>query len=172
MIKRPTLILSLLTLPAISIADCNPDSSFCYYTKFGILDQITKSTSGDGYSYLTLNGVNIYKAKTNYISFMDDDMINNHMGFFKNNKYFTTKTVITYTLNERCLDKLEYKGFCSISVVLDFSGDKPVISNNFIPDSGNSVIDWVSWGKENAIIVFEDESKFKYMNGLVERIVK
>jgi hypothetical protein len=103
---------------------------------------------------------------------MDDDMINNHMGFFKNNKYFTTKTVITYTLNERCLDKLEYKGFCSISVVLDFSGDKPVISNSFIPDSGNSVIDWVSWEKANAIIVFEDESKFKYMNGLVERIVK
>ncbi|HBC2003419.1 TPA: hypothetical protein M5M69_005036 [Citrobacter freundii] len=101
------------------------------------------------------------------MSFIDDDMV-----FFKNNKYFTTKTIITYTLNERCLDRIEYQGFCSISVVLDFSGDKPVISNGFIPDSGNSVIDWVSWGKANAIIVFEDESKFKYMNGRVERVVK
>ncbi|CAD5351273.1 TPA: hypothetical protein MNC29_003666 [Citrobacter freundii] len=165
-------ILSLLIFSSTSMADCNSNSLFCYYTKFGILDQITRSTSGDDYSYLTLNGVNIYKAKTDYMSFMDDDMLDDDMVFFKNNKYFTTKTVITYTLNERCLDRIDYQGFCSISVVLDFSGDKPVISNGFTPDSGNSVIDWVSWGKANAIIVFEDESKFKYMNGHVERIVK
>ena len=154
-------ILSLLIFSSTSMADCNSNLSYCYHTKFG-----------DGYSYLTLNGANIYKAKTDYMSFMDDDMLDDDMGFFKNNKYFTTKTVITYTLNERCLDRIDYQGFCSISVVLDFSGDKPVISNGFTPDSGNSVIDWVSWGKANAIIVFEDESKFKYMNGRVERVVK
>ncbi|EPS4688474.1 TPA: hypothetical protein LC381_004826 [Salmonella enterica subsp. enterica serovar Wyldegreen] len=165
--KSFNIFFALLITPTVSMADCNTDSSFCYHTKLGILDQITRSKSGDDYSYLTLNGVNIYKAKTDYMSFIDDDM-----GFFKNNKYFTTKTVITYTLNERCLDKIEYQGFCSISVVLDFSGDKPIISNGFIPNSGNSVIDWVSWGKANAIIVFEDGSKFKYMNGHVERVIK
>ena len=68
-------ILSLLIFSSTSMADCNSNSSFCYYTKFGILDQITRSTSGDDYSYLTLNGVNIYKAKTDYMSFMDDDMV-------------------------------------------------------------------------------------------------
>ncbi|EGS1131662.1 hypothetical protein CFSAN000509_004124 [Salmonella bongori CFSAN000509] len=167
MIKNSNAFFALLILPTVSMADCNNDSSFCYHTKFGTLNQITRSKSGDDYSYLTLNGVNIYKAKTDYMSFIDDDM-----GFFKNNKYFTTKTVITYTLNERCLDKIEYQGFCSISIVLDFSGDKPIISNGFIPDAGNSVIDWVSWGKANAIIVFEDGSRFKYMNGHVERVIK
>ncbi|MCU6176833.1 hypothetical protein [Citrobacter cronae] len=172
MTKNFTTFLTLLIFSSTGIADCNSDSSFCHYTKFGILDQITRSKSADDYSYLTLNGVNIYKAKTDYMSFMDDDMLDDDMGFFKNNKYFTTKTVITYTLNERCLDKIEYQGFCSISVVLDFSGNKPIISNGFTPDSGNSVIDWVSWGKANAIIVFEDGSKFKYMNGHVERIIK
>jgi len=167
--QSPNALLALLIFPAISMADCSSDSSFCHHTKLGILDQITRVTSGDDYSYLTLNGVNIFKAKTDYISFMDDDMLDDDMGFFKNKKYFLTKTIATFTSNEPCSDR-EYSGFCSVSVVLDFSGDKPVISNGFTPDSGNSVIDWVSWGKANAIIVFQDESKFKYEKGRVERV--
>jgi hypothetical protein len=94
-----------------------------------------------------LNGVEIYKAKASYINFIDDDV-----GFFKKNKYIMTKTVITYTSDEPCNGK--YYDYCSISLVLDFSGDSPVISNGFTPDSDNSVIDWVSWGKGNAIIFF------------------
>lgn len=76
-------ILSLLIFSSTSMADCNSNSLFCYYTKFGILDQITRSTSGDDYSYLTLNGVNIYKAKTDYMSFMDDDMLDDDMVFLR-----------------------------------------------------------------------------------------
>ncbi|MFC3188831.1 hypothetical protein ACFOJF_01545 [Pseudocitrobacter faecalis] len=81
-----------------------------------------------------------------------------------------TKTVITFTSLDSCAGK-DYN-YCSVSLVLDFSGDKPVISNGFTPDSGNSVIDWVSWGKANSIIMFEDLSRFKYANGHVERVTK
>lgn len=156
------ILLFLLATPAVSMANCITES-FCHHTKFGVLDQITQATSGDGYSHLMLNGVEIYKAKASYINFIDDDV-----GFFKKNKYIMTKTVITYTSDEPCKGK--YYDYCSISLVLDFSGDSPVISNGFTPDSDNSVIDWVSWGKGNAIIFFEDLSKFKYSNGHVERV--
>jgi len=159
-------LLTLLVLPAISMADCSPTTTRCYHTKLGELKKITRAHSGDDYSYLTLNGVEIYKAKTDYMTFVYDDA-----GFFKNKKYLITKTIAEFTSNVPCTYK-EYYGYCSESVVLDFSGDKPVISNAFIPDSGNSLIDWVSWGQKNAIIVFEDGSKFKYMNGHVERVTK
>ncbi|WP_407732380.1 hypothetical protein ACJJVG_07330 [Pseudocitrobacter faecalis] len=158
------ILLILLTTPAISIANCITES-FCHSTKFGVLDQITQATSGDDYSRLMLNGVEFYKAKTSYINFID-----NEAGFFKKNKYIMTKTVITYTSDEPCKGK--YYDYCSISLVLDFSGDIPIISNGFTPDSDNSVIDWVSWGEGNAIIVFEDLSKFKYSNGRVKRVTK
>jgi len=146
------------------MAGCGSNSSFCYYTKLGVLDQITRHASNSDYSYLTLNGVKIYNAKTDYMSF------DSQSGYFKNKKHIITKAVITFTLNEPCTYR-EYYGHCSVSVVLDFSGDKPVISNGFTPDSGNSVIDWVSWGKANAIIVFQDESKFKYEKGHVEHVL-
>lgn len=156
------ILLFFLATPVISLANCITES-FCHHTKFGVLDQITQATSGDDYSHLVLDGVEIYKAKSSYINFIDDDA-----GFFKNNKYIMTKTVITFTSSEPCKGK--YYDYCSISLVLDFSGDSPVISNGFTPDSDNSVIDWVSWGEGNAIIVFEDLSKFKYSNGHVERV--
>ena len=160
-------LLTLLLLPAISVADCEPVPPRCYHTKLGDLEQISRAHSGDDYSYLTLNGAEIYKAKTDYMTFFYDDA-----GFFKNKKYLVTKTIASYTLNEFCTNKEYYGGHCSQSIFLDLSGDKPVISNAFIPDSGNSLIDWVSWGQKNAIIVFEDGSKFKYMNGHVERVIK
>lgn len=156
----------LLTFPTICIADCTRESSSCYPTRLGFLEQQSRAESSDDYSHLTLNGVEIYKTKTSYMVFTSDDD-----GFFKNKKYFTTKTIFSFIPDEPCRHK-EYYGYCHVSVVLDFSGDKPVFSNEFISDSGNSVIDWVSWGKANAIIVFEDESKFKYMNGHVERVIK
>ncbi|RBP10071.1 hypothetical protein [Pseudocitrobacter faecalis] len=158
------ILLSLLVTPTISLADCDSEI-YCYHTKFGVLEQISRDTSGDDYSHLRLNGVEIYKAKASYINFIYDDT-----GFFKKNKYIMTKTVITFTSLDSCAGK-DYN-YCSVSLVLDFSGDKPVISNGFTPDSGNSVIDWVSWGKANSIIMFEDLSRFKYANGHVERVTK
>lgn len=157
-------LFGLLMIPFICMADCSSELSFCYHTKLGVLEQITHANSGDDYSYLTLNGVKIYKAKTDYMSNIYDDT-----GFFEDKKYIVTKTVITFISNVPCTHK-EYYGYCSFSVVLDFSGNELVISNEFTPDSGNSVIDWVSWGKANAIIAFEDGSKFKYMNGRVESV--
>lgn len=156
----------LLITPILCIADCEIEANQCYLTKLGFLEQQSKAISDDDYSHLTLNSFEIYKAKTDYMSFTNDDT-----GIFLDKKFFLTKTIITYTSNVPCHHK-EYYGFCSYSVVLDFSGAKPILSNSFIPDSGNSVIHWISWGKKNAIIAFEDGSKFKYENGRVERLKK
>ena len=166
MSKNVNYLFALLVFPIICAADCTLKANSCYPTRLGFLEQQPRSESNDDYSHLTLNGVEIYKARTSLITFFYDDV-----GIFKNNKYLVTKTIFTYTSDDPCSIK-DYPGYCSVSVFLDFSGDKPVISNGFISDSGNSFIDWVSWGKANAIIVFEDESKFKYMNGHVERVIK
>ena len=159
------LIFTFIIFPATSIASCNLAADSSYPTRLGCLEQQSETESNDGYAHLTLNGVEIYKAKTDLMTFIYDDY-----GVFNNKKYLVTKTIFTFTSFEPCIDR-KYAGFCSVSVVLDFSGDKPVISNGFTPDSGNSVIDWVSWGKANAIIVFQDESKFKYEKGRVERVL-
>jgi hypothetical protein len=164
MTKISKCLLILMITPILGIADCEVEASHCYLTKLGFLEQQSKAISDDDYSHLTLNSLEIYKAKTDYISFIEDDV-----GIFKNKKYFMTKTIFTYTSNVSCHHE-EYYGFCSYSVVLDFSGTKPILSDSFTPDSGNSVINWVSWGKKNAIIVFEDGSKFKYENSRVERV--
>ncbi|EIZ4351318.1 hypothetical protein ABG138_004419 [Salmonella bongori] len=156
----------LLTFPTICLADCIREANSCYSTRLGLLERLSGAETSDGYSRLTLNGVEIYKKKADLITFTSDDD-----GFFKNKKYLTTKTIFSFTPDEPCRHK-EYYGYCRVSVVLDFSGDKPIFSNEFISDSGSSVIDWISWGKANAIIVFEDGSKFKYMNGHVERVIK
>src|SRR5690606_474612 len=128
-----------IIFPAICIADCNREADSCYPTRLGFLEQQSKAESGDDYSHLTLDGVEIYKAKTPYFSFLFDDA-----GVLKDNKYLVTKTIFSFISNETCKQR-EYVGYCRVSLVLDFSGDKPVISNGFTPDSGNSVIDWVSW---------------------------
>jgi len=154
-----------LTLPAVCLAHCTREANSCYPTRLGFLEQQSRATSSDGYSHLYLNGEEIYKSKTDLMTFTYEDS-----GIFKNKEYLTTKTIFSFIPDEPCRHK-EYYGYCSVSVVLDFSGDKPVISNGFTPDSGNSVIDWVSWGKANAIIVFQDESKFKYEKGRVERVI-
>lgn len=146
-------------------SSCKSEVDVCYYTKFGNLEQQDLTISNEEYSHITLNGVEIYKTKTDYISFLYEDL-----GFMKNDKYYVTKTVISSIPKTLCQHN-DFRGHCTVSVVLDFSEGKPIISNEFIPDSGQSNIDWVSWGKANSIIVFTDGSKFKYENGRVERIV-
>ena len=163
--KITNYLFSFLPLPAVCMANCTLQANTRYPTRLGFLEQQSGTESDDGYAHLTLNGVEIYKAKTDLMTFIYDDY-----GVFDNKQYVVTKTIFTFTSFDPCSDR-EYAGFCSVSVVLDFSGDKPVISNGFTPDSGNSVIDWVSWGKANAIIVFQDESKFKYEKGHVEHVL-
>ncbi|EDX3117334.1 hypothetical protein B6O77_004544 [Salmonella enterica subsp. enterica serovar Mississippi] len=165
MSKITNYVFMLLIFPAMCIADCTREAGSCYPTRLGFLEQQSRAESSDGYSHLTLNGVEIYRAKTDLMTFIYEDEV-----IFKSKDYLTTKTIFSFIPDEPCRHK-EYYGYCSVSAVLDFSGDKPVISNGFTPDSGNSVIDWVSWGKANAIIVFQDESKFKYEKGRVERVL-
>lgn len=158
-------LFAILTFPIFCEAGCKHEENSCLLTNLGLLE-LQQSTSGDEYSYLILNGREIFKTKTAYMVFNDDSM-----GYFKNKDYVTIKFIISYVSLEPCKNK-EYYGYCNKSVVIDFSGNKPVLSNSFISDSGNSVIDWVSWGKKNAIILFEDGSKFKYENNHVERIFR
>ncbi|EGY1704803.1 hypothetical protein ABG419_004521, partial [Salmonella enterica subsp. enterica] len=78
----------LLTFPTICLADCIREANSCSSTRLGLLEQQSGAESSDGYSHLTLNGVEIYKTKTDLLAFnFDDD------GVFKNKKYFTTKTI-------------------------------------------------------------------------------
>ncbi|WP_237729584.1 hypothetical protein [Lelliottia amnigena] len=55
--------------------------------------------------------------------------------------------------------------------IFDFSGKDIVISNEFYPrEVWNINLDWVSWGKKNSVIAFEDDSRFRYENGRVTMI--
>ena len=146
------------------VAGCKYEESSCYLTNLGLFEQKEKMISGDEYSHLMLNGKEIFKTKSAYMVLNDDNM-----GYFKNKQYVTIKLIISFVSFEPCLHN-EYYGYCNKNIIADFSDKKPVFSNIFISDSGNSVINWVSWGKKNAIIVFEDGSRFKYENGRVERI--
>ena len=154
-----------MILPFESIADCSDEDHYCRRTNLGVLRHQTKAMSGDGYSHITLDDVEIYKSKSSYITFLYDDL-----GYMKNGKYFITKTVISSVPWTPC-HHLEFRGHCIVNAVLDFSGDKLIISNDFISDTGQDNVDWVSWGKANSIIVFTDGSKFKYANGRVERVI-
>ncbi len=160
------MIFPFLLHSTIGVAACLPGSLECMNTKLGILEQKTKHDSGDEYSYLTLNGKEIYKAKTSYM------VINNDDGVFKGKKYLITKATISYVSPDPCYpDKPVSR--CAMNAILDFTSGKPIISNEFFSGyAGGSRITWVSWGKANSIIVIDDELRFKYSNGHVERVTK
>lgn len=160
------LLILFLIIPAIGLADCpREDNSRCVNTILGPLIRIPRSHSGDGYSHLTINNQDIYKAKTSYFVMAEYDIIQ------KDKKYFVNKGVISYTSDDPCFPE-KPASRCGINVVLDLTSGKPVISNTFFSENGESQITWVSWGKANSIIVIDDELRFKYANGHVERITK
>ncbi|WBM71963.1 hypothetical protein OH773_06900 [Buttiauxella sp. WJP83] len=165
--KKHLLTISLFLYTITGFADCNPDASNCINTITGPLEQITKSHSGDDYSYLTLNGKEIYKAKADYMVVGESDSD----GIFKEKKYLMTKATISYTSDDACYSN-KVVAHCSMKVILDLTSGKPVISNEFYADYGPSRITWVSWGKANSIIVIDDYLRFKYANGHVEQVTK
>ncbi|HHW9082593.1 TPA: hypothetical protein ACU3A1_004695, partial [Salmonella enterica] len=114
MSKTAKYFFMLLIFPTICFADCAREVTSCYLTKLGLLEQRSKEEARDGYSHLTLNGVEIYKTKTPFMAFISDDE-----GVFKNKKYITTKTIFSFIPAEPCRHK-EYYGYCRVSVVLDF----------------------------------------------------
>lgn len=138
----------------------------CISTSLGLLEQKTLSDSNDGYSHLLLNGKEIYKAKASYIVVgYDND------GIFKGKKYYLTKATISYTSDDPCYpDRPSAR--CGMNAILDLTSGSPIISNEFFSENGESNITWVSWGKDNSIIVIDDELRFKYSNGHVERVNK
>ena len=161
-------LILLFLYPIVGITDCIPNSLRCMNTALGLLEQKTKHDSGDEYSYLTLNGNEIYKAKTSYMVIDTGDSD----GIFKGKEYLITKATISYISDDPCYADKPIS-HCDMNVILDLTSGNPVLSNEFFSDSGGgSRITWVSWGKANSIIVIDDELRFKYSNGHVERVTK
>ncbi|MEW7311509.1 hypothetical protein AB1E22_02035 [Buttiauxella gaviniae] len=159
-------LLLFLVNPTMSFADCHPATSDCINTTLGPLEQRTRYHSDDGYSHLTLNGKEIYKAKDDYIV-IDTE---NADYIVKEKKYLISKATISYVSDDPCYpDKPGSR--CAMNVILDLTSGKPLISNWFSSGhAGGSQITWVSWGKANSIIVIDNELRFKYSNGHVERV--
>lgn len=164
--KKILSMLLFLALPAISFSDCRLANSDCEITTLGIIELTSKVNSGDGYSHITLNGKDIYKAKTSYM------VLNTSNADYslKEKKYLISKATISYVSDDPCYpDKPGSR--CAINVILDLTSGKPLISNWFSSGhAGGSQITWVSWGKANSIIVIDNELRFKYSNGNVERV--
>ncbi|WP_330984736.1 MULTISPECIES: hypothetical protein [Enterobacterales] len=157
--------LALFFLTSAEAAECSHNSIRCMNTILGTLKQTTGVESKDGYSHLTLNGKEIYKANTSYIVIGNDD------GVFNKKKYLITKSILSYTSEEKCIPDTT-GGHCAMNLVLDLTSGKPVISNPFFSGWSDSTITWVSWGKANAIIVIDNNLRFKYANGHVEKVTK
>ncbi|WP_330986308.1 MULTISPECIES: hypothetical protein [Enterobacterales] len=146
-------------------SECKVSPDDCKKTILGPLEQIIKVDAKDGFSHLLLNGQEIYKVSDDYIVIDNDD------GIFKNKMYLITKAIISYTTEEKCVPDTT-GGHCAMNVVLDLTSGKPVISNPFFSGWSDSTITWVSWGKANAIIVIDNNLRFKYANGHVEKVTK
>jgi len=147
---------------------CDRYSFPCKKTPLGILLLESNNISG-GYSQITLNGVSIYKQKNaDMLSYMD------FFGDFelieRNEKYFVSKILISYSKKGACIADEGEVFNCNANMIIDLTGEKPIISNEFFSDTGDSYLSWVSWGKLNSVIVFEDDFKFKYSKGHVERV--
>ena len=160
--------LLFLVIPIMSFADCRSATSDCDSTTLGIIELVSRVNSGDGYSHMTLNGKDIYKAKTSYMVL--DTSNANYISQGK--KRLITKATISYVSDDPCYADKPIS-HCDMNVILDLTSGNPVLSNEFFSDSGGgSRITWVSWGKANSIIVIDDELRFKYSNGHVERVTK
>lgn len=166
--KHLLIIFPFLFYPIIGIADCTSNSLRCMNTTLGLLKQKIRSESDDGYSHLTLNGKEIYKAKDDYIV-IDTE---NADYIVKEKKYLISKATISYISDDPCYpDKPGSR--CAMNVILDLTSGKPLISNWFSSGhAGGSQITWVSWGKANSIIVIDNELRFKYSNGHVEQVTQ
>ncbi|WP_330984734.1 MULTISPECIES: hypothetical protein [Enterobacterales] len=163
--KHLTIALLIFFFSSADAEECSHNSLRCMSTILGPLRQTTKSEAKDGFSHFTLDKKEIYKAKTDYM------VINDYDTTLRNEKYLMTKAVISYTSHIPC-NQFNPIFYCNISIIIDLTNSKPIVSNTFTSETGDSHIDWVSWGKSNSIIVFKDESKFKYADGHVEKVTK
>ena len=158
----------LLLVSNVSYAyeKCPEELTTCDMTVLGKLEYIWGQNTKDKKSRLLLNGKEIFKNDSSQIGWVQEGW------FFSDNGEMgsMTKFVIYYNLNkprEINKDLYLYRAYR----VLDFSGKNVVISNEFYPrEVWNIDLDWVSWGKKNAVIVFEDGSRFRYEKGQVTMI--
>ncbi|UJD92954.1 hypothetical protein FS593_00945 [Lelliottia amnigena] len=162
------MILFLMLFSAVSYAfeKCPDSSTECDNTALGKLEYIWGKGMEDKQSRILLNGREIFKNDSSQIGWDQEGWFysdNQHMGDM-------SKFVVYYDLNEPrqiTQDLYLYRAYR----IFYFSGEGIVISNEFYPYKvWNIDIDWVSWGKKNAVIAFKDGSRFKYEKGQVTMI--
>lgn len=172
------MILRIITLffmlaPAVSYAfeKCPAGVTYCDNTALGKLEYIWGQGEEDNQSRILLNGKEIFKNDSNQIGwdqegwFYSDNEKAGSMG--KLVVYYDLNTPQYIRTNPKYGDVYLYRAYR----VFDFSGKEVVISNEFYPhEVWNIDIDWVSWGKKNAVIAFKDGSRFRYENGHVTMI--
>lgn len=138
----------------------------CDNTRLGKLELISSSEL-DEYAYILLNGVEIYQVKASSIVNVVTATAD---GWISDKKNLRIKMLITYsyTAPKKINDnRYQYNAY----VLLDFSGEKVVVSNEFYPPADyDAPLKWVSWGKKNSVIAFNDGSRFRYENGQVVMI--
>jgi len=153
----------LFITPCFAYELCDPDDYSCYNTSLGKVRDLSASESNDGHSYLYLDKKIIYKAKTDYITRDPTEF------FFDEKAKKTNKMIFYYYSRSRCTQGVDdYK--CHVYLFVDMTKKEPIVSNEFSPPVEDSHVSWVSWGEKNSIIVFDDDSRFKYENGKVEMI--
>ncbi|MBS0969548.1 hypothetical protein JK232_11665 [Nissabacter archeti] len=159
------IFLAMIIFPVLSFSknNCQSDGYSCIKTSAGEIQFISRTDSGDEYSYIYFNGDLIYKDKTDYF-------IPEPIGFENDNlDTEIIKFVVSYYSFNNCKKGVDDYN-CNVNILLDLSSKKPIISNKFSPPSEGSHISWASVGKKNSIIAFDDDSRFKYENGKVEMI--
>lgn len=152
--------LILLLFPCMALAEggtCVESSDLeCINSLLGNIIIKSNSSTDMGFSSLTLNGEVLFRVRSDEMMTSNgqdeiDDAIKT------NGQYLTRKTIIKYWESEPC--------HCEKFFMLDLSGKKPVISNEFF-DSASSYIDWVSWGDKRSVISLAGK-KYRYENGKV-----
>ncbi|WP_146000745.1 hypothetical protein, partial [Chimaeribacter coloradensis] len=148
----------LLFHASFALGECNKESYYCIDTVLGDLRLLSRNDSGDKYSYIYLNKKLIYKDRADYFSPVP-------LGFDINeSEKKVNKIIIGYYSPFGCLKGIDdYK--CHANIMIDLTKSKPIVSNIFSPPIEDSHLSWVSWGEKNSIIVFDDDSRFKYENG-------
>jgi len=125
LVKFHLMILLLSSPLTVAYGACCDIYSFpCKETSLGIVLLESNKDLNDEYSYITLNGEGIYKIKTSRIRFNWDCELSK-----VNGKYIGAKAIISYSKKGGCITEYGEPFDCDANIIIDFTGKKPVISN-------------------------------------------
>ncbi|AFJ48666.1 hypothetical protein [Shimwellia blattae] len=163
--------LVMVSFASYAFEKCPANSTKCFTTTPDKIKYIWGKEEKDKQSRVLLNGVEIFKNDSSQIGwdqdgwFYSDDKKTGGMSKFV--VYYDFNTPQYITTDPKYGDLYRYRAYR----IFDFSDDNVVVSNEFYPPADyDAPIKWVSWGQKNAVIAFDDGSRFKYENGHVSMI--